>query len=47
MTGLVVDAGELMTHVVPVVDGCMMLSGLRGSAVGGAAVTRMVQVVMR
>lgn len=47
MTGLVVDAGELMTHVVPVVDGRMSLSGLRSSAVGGAAITRMVQAVMR
>ncbi|KAG1681527.1 hypothetical protein FOA52_014033 [Chlamydomonas sp. UWO 241] len=47
LTGLVVDSGEGGTQVVPVLEGCVVQSGVRPTPVGGAALTAYVEGAMR
>lgn len=47
LTGLVVESGEGCTHVIPLVDGFLLASGIRSMPLGGAELTRHVQALMR
>lgn len=47
LTGVVVDAGDGVTHVVPVVDGYVIGSAIRSIPIAGRDVTAFVQQLMR
>ncbi|XP_024358612.1 actin-related protein 3 isoform X1 [Physcomitrium patens] len=47
MTGLVVDAGDGMTHVVPVADGYIIGSSIKSIPVAGRDLSNFVQQLMR
>jgi actin-related protein len=47
MTGVVVDAGDGMTHVVPVADGYVIGSSIKSIPVAGRDLSIFVQQLMR
>jgi actin-related protein len=47
MTGVVVDAGDGMTHVVPVADGYVIGSSIKSIPVAGRDLSNFVQQLMR
>jgi actin-related protein 3 len=47
MTGVVVDAGDGMTHVVPVADGYIIGSSIKSVPVAGRDLSNFVQQLMR
>lgn len=47
MTGVVVDAGDGMTHVVPVADGYVIGSSIKSIPIAGRDLSNFVQQLMR
>ena len=47
LTGIVVDVGESMTYVIPIVDGNIIITGVQQIPIGGKDSTLFVQELMR
>jgi actin-related protein len=47
MTGVVVDAGDGMTHVVPVADGYVIGSSIKSIPIAGRDLNAFIQQLMR
>jgi actin-related protein 3 len=47
MTGVVVDAGDGITHIVPVADGYVIGSAIKSIPIAGRDLTLFVQQLMR
>ena len=47
LTGVVVDAGDGCTHVVPVSDGYVVGSAIKSLPIAGKDITKFVQQLMR
>ena len=47
LTGTVVDVGESMTYIIPIVDGHIMIAGIQQIPIGGKDSTVFVQELMR